>query len=66
MLTQRNESAGEYLTRAQVAKALQVSERTVDRYITEGLLPAKKLPGGRLVRIARADVAALAEGGDAA
>lgn len=66
MLTDRIEPVAEYLTRAQVAWMLQVSERTFDRYITDGRLPTKRLPGGRLVRIARSDVAALAEGGDAA
>ena len=66
MLTDHIEPVAEYLTRAQVAEILQVSERTLDRYIAEGRLPAKRLPGGRLIRIARSDVTALAEGGDAA
>lgn len=33
-----------YLTRAEAAERLGVSERTVDRYIRRGLLRAKKGP----------------------
>lgn len=34
-----------FLTRAEVAERLDVSERTVDRYIRRGLLTAIKTPG---------------------
>ncbi|MBA9003707.1 helix-turn-helix domain-containing protein [Thermomonospora cellulosilytica] len=34
-----------YLTRAEVAATLRVHERTVDRYVRQGLLKAIKAPG---------------------
>lgn len=59
MLTHRIEVVAQHLTRDQVAEQLQVSVRTVDRYIADGLLAATKLPGDRLVRISIAAVNAL-------
>ncbi|MGV0793060.1 helix-turn-helix domain-containing protein [Mycolicibacterium sp. XJ1819] len=43
----------------EAAEILRVTSRTVQRYIKEGLLPASRLPGGRLWRIRRSDVEAL-------
>lgn len=48
----------EYKKVAEVATRMQVTERTVRRWIADGTLPAVKI-GGR-VRIARADVDAMA------
>ncbi|OBK56750.1 helix-turn-helix domain-containing protein [Mycolicibacterium fortuitum] len=38
-----------------------VSERSILRWISEGKLPARRLPGGRALRISVADLAALGE-----
>ncbi|ALM19089.1 helix-turn-helix domain-containing protein [Mycobacteroides abscessus] len=38
-----------------------VSERSILRWIAEGKLPARRLPGGRQLRIAVADLTALGE-----
>lgn len=57
--TERLEVAEEYMTRDQVAEMLQVSTKTVDRYIKNGKLTASRLPGGRLLRIPRTAVDAL-------
>ena len=68
------------MTIAEVAEVHRVTRRTVERWISEGVLAASKLPGGG-VRIAESAArallkpvpaspeaagAALAEGGDAA
>ena len=45
---------GEYLTIREVKDLLQVSERTVRRWITLGALPALKI--GRSVRVRREDI----------
>lgn len=49
--------AADLLTKAEFADELQVSVRTVERYIADGVIAANKLPGGRLVRISRTQVA---------
>ncbi|MFP7833093.1 helix-turn-helix domain-containing protein [Marisediminicola sp. LYQ134] len=59
MLTDRIDPDEAYLTRAQAADELQVSVRTVDRYIADGILTITKLPGARLVRIPRSAIKAL-------
>jgi excisionase family DNA binding protein len=52
------QSSGQrYLTRTDVAERLQVSVKTVDRWIKSGELPAAKLGG--LVRISERDLAVL-------
>ncbi|MFF2274177.1 helix-turn-helix domain-containing protein [Agromyces sp. NPDC058136] len=68
MLTERHEEPG--LSRAEAAEALDVSVRTVARYIEAGHLTAKKRKNGRIV-ITEASVKeflagepALAEGGE--
>lgn len=55
VMSERNEAEA-LLTKQDVADELQVSLRTVDRYISDGVLKATRLPGGRLVRIARSSV----------
>jgi excisionase family DNA binding protein len=47
----------ELLTVAEVAKRLHISARTVNRWILDGILPAKRLPSGRY-RVRRADAEA--------
>ena len=60
-MTETNSNdAQSFLTIDQVADMHQVSRRTVERWISRGDLRASKLPGG-LVRIARADAAAMLE-----
>jgi excisionase family DNA binding protein len=55
---QRARAAAErYLTRGDVAERLQVSIKTIDRWIKSGELPAAKLGG--LVRISERDLAVL-------
>ncbi len=49
-----------YRTVASVAEDLEVSPRTVLRWVERGDLPAVRLPGGRL-RIGEADLAAALE-----
>ena len=49
-------SSGAYLRVAAVAETLDVSPRTVRRWIDAGVLPAIRLPGGQL-RIPAADFA---------
>jgi len=46
------------VTIAEVAGAMRVNRRTVDRWMKAGVLPSYKLPGGG-VRIYRADLDAL-------
>jgi excisionase family DNA binding protein len=50
----------EWLTIEQVAEWLQVSTRTIRRYIEDGSLPAVNL-GGRAIRIRRQDLEAWLE-----
>lgn len=47
------------LSPQEVAAILRVTDRTVLRYIEDGVLSGIRLPGGRLWRIRRADVEAL-------
>jgi len=47
------------LTRRDVLTELQICDRTLDKIIERGELPAYKIPPGRLVRFRRADVEAL-------
>jgi excisionase family DNA binding protein len=53
------ESFGPVYTTRQVAKMLQVSQRSVQVWIREGALPALRY--GRLVRIRHADVVAFGQ-----
>lgn len=50
--------ADEYLTAAETMDALNISRRTLDRYVEDGRLEASKLPTNHR-RFKRADVAAL-------
>ncbi|WP_100458975.1 helix-turn-helix domain-containing protein [Mycobacteroides abscessus] len=47
------------LTVQEAATTLRVTDRTVQRYIQQGHLKGVRLPGGRLLRVRRADVEAL-------
>jgi len=47
---------GQWQTVKEVARALNIGEGTVRRYIRQGKLPAVRLPGGRGLRLRRADV----------
>lgn len=49
-LTERANRDDAVMTRSEVAQALRISERTVDRYIEDGVLKRASNPG-RLVRI---------------
>ena len=57
----REPESPELMTKRQAAEYLQVSLPTINNYLRWGLLRAYKLPGGRLIRIKRADVLALLE-----
>lgn len=57
-MTER-ENPNALLSPQEAALMLRVTDRTVQRYIKDGDLPAVRLPGGRLWRIKRADVEAL-------
>jgi excisionase family DNA binding protein len=46
------------LTTAEAARLCSVNDRTIRRYATRGVLPARRLPGGER-RYHRADVEAL-------
>ena len=49
----------ELLTLRRAAERLSVSERTVRRYIRQGLLPAFRVPGKRRLYVRAADLEAL-------
>ena len=54
---------GRLYTIREVAKTAGVCERTVRRWITAGLLPARRLGGsGRIVRIDERDLRAFLDG----
>lgn len=57
-MTER-EDPNALLSPQEAAEMLRVTDRTVQRYIKDGDLPAVRLPGGRLWRIRRGDVEAL-------
>lgn len=48
-----------WLTQAEAAEQIGVTERTLRSYIAKGHLPASRIRGSRLVRIDQADVDAL-------
>ncbi len=50
------------LSPQQVAEIMGVTDRTVLRYIEDGVLPAVRLPGGRLWRIRASAVDVLLTG----
>lgn len=58
-MTKWSNSDANVVNVAEAAELLRVSQRTVQRYIRDGHLKAVRLPGGRITRIKRADVAAL-------
>lgn len=47
---------GGYVSMRTLADDLEVSERTVRRWIADGLLPAYRLPGERTLRVQMEDV----------
>lgn len=53
------QSFDEWLTQAEAAKYLRVTDRTVRGYIARGILPASRVRGSRLIRIRRSDLDAL-------
>lgn len=64
-------SARLWLTQAEVAEHLGVTDRTVRNYIARGVLPASRIRGSRQIRVRLDDVEALMQpvptlGGDAA
>jgi len=58
-MTERNSDDDAWLSPQQVAAIMGVTDRTILRYIEDSVLPAVRLPGGRLWRIRRVDVDAL-------
>ncbi|HIC88501.1 MAG TPA: DNA-binding protein [Anaerolineae bacterium] len=53
------ESVPQWLTVAEAAEYLRVSDSTVRRYVREGLLPAARLPDKRGIRVRRSDLETL-------
>jgi excisionase family DNA binding protein len=51
----------ELLTIKEVAELLDLSTRTVERKIKEGIIPAFRLPEGRRIYVKRADLLAALE-----
>ena len=51
----------EILSIKDVAELLRLTNRTVERYIKEGVIPAYRLPGGRRLYIKREDLLASLE-----
>jgi len=51
----------ELLTIQDVADLLELSKRTVERKIKDGVIPAFRLPGGRRLYVKRADLLAALE-----
>ena len=56
-MTERN-AMQQFVTKAEAAEALQVSIRTIDRWVKNGHLTKQKSPS-RLVRFSSSDVSAL-------
>lgn len=52
---------GDLLTVQEAAAIIRVTDRTVQRYIQQGHLKGVRLPGGRLLRLSRTQVEALAK-----
>lgn len=52
-------SRGRWLNQAEAAEYLGVTDRTIRNYIARGLLPANRIQGSRLLRIAQDDLDAL-------
>ncbi len=55
----QHDQPDDLITPQAAARILSVTDRTIQRWIKDGHLPATRLPGGRLLRIRRADVDAL-------
>ena len=51
----------EYLTRAESADYLGISLRTLERWLSDGVVQGRRAPGTRTVRIRRADLDAIME-----
>lgn len=58
------DEAGQYLTYAEAARLLRVSERTLQRYISDRKVTVSRLPSGS-PRIRRSDLDAMVDGGAA-
>jgi excisionase family DNA binding protein len=54
MSTEMDKQPQEYMTRAELAKELRVGERTVDSWVSRGVLPCIRI--GRVTRFHRATV----------
>lgn len=52
-------AARPYLTQAEAAEYLGVTDRTIRNYIARGTLKAARVKGSRLIRIRRSDLDAL-------
>lgn len=60
-MTRRLNQRVRWLTQAEAAAMLGVTDRTIRNYISRGILPARRLGGGRLIRIDSEDVDRLLE-----
>ncbi len=45
-----------WLSKAEAAEHIGVAERTIRKYIADGVLPARRIQGSRLIRINRQDL----------
>lgn len=55
----RKPAPAEFISLAEAATQLAVSERTLRRRVADGSLPAERLQNSRLIRVRRSDVDAL-------
>ena len=62
MQKMQEDAADEYLVSADVMRELQISRRTLERYVADGKLPAVKLGGFGDRRYKRSSVKALLRG----
>lgn len=60
-MTVQTEQAPHFLTIAEAAEILRVHPRTIRNRVQEGLLPAKRMRGSRLVLVEERDVLGLLE-----
>lgn len=56
MVTQTATVGRIWLSQAEAAEYLGVTDRSVRNYISRGLLPARRVRGSRLIRIDRGDL----------
>jgi excisionase family DNA binding protein len=53
-------------TKREVAQSWRVTQRTIDRMISQGTIPFVKLPGGRTIRFRQDQIEALMTGSQVA